>query len=155
MFGVTRASDPGRAYFSRRNLMTSQPTTVEVFRRATELLQAGEIDEWLTLFHDDIVLEFPFAPPQAPKRLEGKEALSAHVKGRAARRLAAPRAENLTIHRSVDPTTLTAEMTIRGEGGPDRPAIAVVSVHDGLITLYRDYWNPLDLINSRQTPSSD
>ena len=132
----------------------NRPTTVEVFQRATDLLQAGEIDEWLALFHDDVVFEFPFAPPPAPKRLEGKQALSTHVKGRAARRLTAPTVENLTIYQSVDPTILTAEMTVRGEGGPDRPAIAVVSVHDGLITLYRDYWNPLDLINSKKTPSS-
>jgi len=125
--------------------MTTQPSTIEVFQRATDLMQADEIDQWLTLFHDDVVFEFPFAPPQVPKRLEGKEALTAHVKGRAARRLTAPSVENLTIHQSVDPTTLVAEMTIRGAGGPERLAIAVVNVHDGLITLYRDYWNPMDL----------
>ncbi|WP_028933599.1 nuclear transport factor 2 family protein [Pseudonocardia spinosispora] len=130
--------------------MTLQPSTAEVFRRATYLMQAGEIDQWLALFHDDVVFEFPFAPPGAPRRLEGKEALTAHVTGRAARRLAAPRVENLTVHQSVDPTTLVAEMTVRGEGGAERPAIAVVSVREGRITLYRDYWNPLDVINGKQ-----
>lgn len=140
MFCMTTGSESAR----------DVPTTVEVFSRATDLLQAGEIDDWLALFHDDIVFEFPFAPPPAPTRLEGKEALTTHVKGRVARRLVAPRVENLTIYQSVDPTTLTAEMTVRGEGGPDRPAIAVVSVHDGLITLYRDYWNPLDLQAPKQ-----
>jgi hypothetical protein len=30
--------------------------------------------------------------------------------------------------------------------GKEALAIAVVTVHDGLMTLYRDYWNPLDLM---------
>lgn len=125
--------------------MTAPQTTRAVFQQASALMQAGEIDEWLALCSDDIVVEFPFAP-QAARHIEGKEALSAHLKGRVARRLSAPEVEHLTVHQSTDPTTLIAEMTIRGEEGATRAAIAVVTVHDGLIALYRDYWNPLDLM---------
>jgi ketosteroid isomerase-like protein len=114
-------------------------------------MQAGEIDGWLALCSDDIAVEFPFAP-RAAQRIDGKEALSAHLKGRVARRLSAPEVEHLTVHQSADPTTVIAEMTIRGEEGATRAAIAVVTVHDGLMTLYRDYWNPLDLRADNDAP---
>jgi hypothetical protein len=79
--------------------MTQQSKTEAVFLRGAELLQQGATDQWLELFDDDAVLEFPFAPSGAPSRVEGKAAI----------------------------------------------AVVVVVVRDGLITLYRDYWNPLDL----------
>lgn len=117
---------------------------MDVFRRSAELLQEGAIDKWLALFDDEAVLEFPFAPPGTPSRVEGKVALSDHVKARADR-VESPKIERLKIHVTEDPTTIVAEMTITGALGKIRPAIAVITVHDGLITLYRDYWNWLDL----------
>lgn len=117
----------------------------DLFRRAVALMRAGEIDAWLGLCHDDVVMEFPFAPPPSPRRIDGKEALRTHLKGRAARRLSAPQVENVVVHECRDPATLIAEMTIHGEGGPDRPVIVVVQVRDGLLSLYRDYYNPTDL----------
>jgi uncharacterized protein len=116
-----------------------------VLRRAIDLMQAGEIEAWLGLCSDDVVLEFPFAPPPRPRRVQGKEAIGALLDGR---RLAAPRVEDLVLHECVAPDTVIAEMTVRGASGPDRSAIAVVQIRDGLITLYRDYWNPLDVTDT-------
>jgi hypothetical protein len=62
-----------------------------------------------------------------------------------AKRMASPKVEQLQIHVTEDPSTIIAEMTIRGAQEQTRQAIAVVTVQGGLITLYRDYWNPLDL----------
>jgi catechol 2,3-dioxygenase-like lactoylglutathione lyase family enzyme len=58
----------------------SPRTTVDAFRHSMEFLQEGALDSWLALFDDNAVLEFPFAPPGAPSRVEGKTALSDHVK---------------------------------------------------------------------------
>jgi catechol 2,3-dioxygenase len=118
--------------------------TVTAFLRSMDFLQDGALDQWLALFDDHAVLEFPFAPPGSPSRVEGKAALADHVKARA-KRMPSPKVEQLHIHVTEDPSTIVAEMTIRGATDRTRRAIAVVTVHNGLITLYRDYWNPLDL----------
>jgi ketosteroid isomerase-like protein len=130
------------------NHMPADPSAREVFQRAVDLMRADDIDAWLDLCHDDIVMEFPFAPSPAPRRIDGKESLGTHLKGRAARRLSAPKVENIVIHECSDPATVIAEMTIRGEGSPDRPAIAVIQVRDGLMRSYRDYYDPMDLMSS-------
>ncbi|MEN3306857.1 MAG: hypothetical protein V7603_3059 [Micromonosporaceae bacterium] len=130
------------------NHMPAHSSAREVFQRAVDLMRADDIDAWLDLCHDDIVMEFPFAPSPAPRRIDGKESLGTHLKGRAARRLSAPKVENVVVHECSDPATVIAEMTIRGEGSPDRPAIAVIQVRDGLMSLYRDYYNPMDLMAS-------
>jgi ketosteroid isomerase-like protein len=127
--------------------MPSPASAHQVFQRAVGLMQAGEIDAWLDLCHDEIVMEFPFAPAPAPRRIDGKEALGTHLRGRAARRLTAPKVESVVVHECHDPATVVAELTIRGEGGTDRAAIAVVEVRDGLMSLYRDYYNPMDLVS--------
>jgi ketosteroid isomerase-like protein len=119
-------------------------------KRAVDLMRADDIDAWLDLCHDDIVMEFPFAPSPAPQRIDGKESLRTHLKGRVARRLSAPEVENVVVHECGDPATVIAEMTIRGEGGPDRSAIAVIQVRDGLMSLYRDYYNPMDLMSGER-----
>jgi ketosteroid isomerase-like protein len=121
------------------------PTTLDVFRQAIDHMQADRIDEWLDLCHDDVVLEFPFAPPPIPQRIVGKPAVATQLGARAEHRLAAPQVENLAVHLCLDPSTLVAEFSVRGADGSTRPAIAVVNVRAGLITLYRDYWNPLDV----------
>jgi ketosteroid isomerase-like protein len=134
--------------------MPAHPSAREVFQRAIDLLRADEIDAWLDLCHHDMVMEFPFAPAPSPRRIDGKGPISTHLKDRVARRLSAPRVENLVIHECADPATLIAELTIRGEGSPDRPAIAVVQVRDGLMTLYRDYYNPMDLMPGNKGPDA-
>ena len=58
---------------------------------------------------------------------------------------------DLRIHQTTDPETIVVEM--RGVGrlvetdAPfDMTYIAVVTVRDGRITSYRDYWNPLAVL---------
>jgi ketosteroid isomerase-like protein len=133
--------------------MTAHPTALDVFDRAMTLMQTDNIEWLVALCDEDIVMEFPFAPQPAPWRIEGKEALSKQLKARVAWRLSAPKVDNLTVYECTDPTTLIAETMVRGRAPPRAPAIAVVQVCDGLMTLYRDYWNPLDLMASKKAPS--
>ncbi len=58
---------------------------------------------------------------------------------------------DLRIHETTDPETIVAEMRGVGRlvetGAPyDMTYIAVVTVRDGRITNYRDYWNPLAVL---------
>jgi len=68
-------------------------------------------------------------------------ALAEHICARA-QRLEAPKIVQKNIHVTDDPTTIIAKMTLQGARGQLRPAIAV-------ITVCRDYWNPLDLIGHK------
>src|SRR6266545_5089176 len=63
-----RASGPPSKPCSRRWGMTAPQ---EVFQRAIRSVQDRELDSYVELFADDGTLEFPFAPPGAPQRMQG------------------------------------------------------------------------------------
>ncbi|QQC92988.1 nuclear transport factor 2 family protein [Streptomyces alfalfae] len=122
-------------------------TPEEAFRQGIDLLLAKRFDAWIDLWAEDGVMEFPFAPPGAPCRLEGKAAVSAYM-------TAYPDHIDLTaipyveVHRTGDPDVVVVEMRSEGRavatGHPfEMSYVAVVTVEEGLITHYRDYWNPL------------
>jgi len=131
-----------------RNTSTEGATTPEaVFRHGIDLLLAKRFDAWVDLWAEDGVMEFPFAPPGAPRRLAGKAAVSSYMS-------AYPDHIDLTaipyveVHRTDDPDVVVVEMRSEGRavatGQPfEMSYVAVVTVKEGLITHYRDYWNPL------------
>ncbi|MEU7408871.1 nuclear transport factor 2 family protein [Streptomyces sp. NPDC042638] len=119
----------------------------QLYRHSLRLLLEKDIPAWIALWAEDGVMEFPFAPPGWPDRLEGREAIAAYMR---------PYPDHidlrdfpdLRIHRTTDPETLVVEMRgvgrVTGTGAPfDMTYIAVVSVRDGRFVSYRDYWNPL------------
>ncbi|MEU6480796.1 nuclear transport factor 2 family protein [Streptomyces sp. NPDC047017] len=121
----------------------------ELFRHGLRLLLDKDIDAWVALWAEDGVMEFPFAPEGRPRRLAGRAAVAAYMR---------PYPDHidlrdfpeLTVHETTDPGTIVAELRGVGRlvatGGPfDMRYVAVVTVRDGLITGYRDYWNPLAL----------
>ncbi|MGA5117292.1 nuclear transport factor 2 family protein [Streptomyces pseudogriseolus] len=57
------------------------PTPIRTAARQAFLdhLAAGRVDEWTDLFTEDGVLEFPYAPPGYPTRLQGRDELRAHM----------------------------------------------------------------------------
>ncbi|GGU29857.1 nuclear transport factor 2 family protein [Streptomyces coeruleorubidus] len=129
--------------------MSAPTAPADLYRHSLRLLLEKDIDAWVGLWAEDGVMEFPFAPPGRPRRLEGKEAVAAYMR---------PYPDHidlhdfpdLRIHRTTDPETIVAEMRGVGRlvktGSPyDMTYIAVVTVRDGLIASYRDYWNPLAL----------
>ncbi|WP_079143434.1 nuclear transport factor 2 family protein [Streptomyces luteocolor] len=87
------------------------------------------------------------APPGAPRRLDGRSAVRAYMTAYPDHidLAAIPHVE---IHRTTDPEVVIVEMRSEGRSvstGRDfeMEYVAVVTVKDGLITHYRDYWNPL------------
>ncbi|MFF8644211.1 nuclear transport factor 2 family protein [Streptomyces sp. NPDC015345] len=119
----------------------------DVFRHGLELLLAKDFEGWVDLWADDGTFEFPFAPPGAVRHLEGKPAIRAYMS-------AYPHHVDLhafpdtRVHRTGDPDVVIAEMRAEGRsvatGQPfEMSYVAVVTVKNGLITHYRDYWNPL------------
>lgn len=127
--------------------MSAPTSPADLYRHSLRLLLDKNIPDWLALWAEDGVMEFPFAPDGWPQRLEGREAIAAYMR---------PYPDHidlrdfpdLRIHRTTDPETLVVEMRGVGRlvhtGSPfEMTYIAVVTVQGGRFTSYRDYWNPL------------
>jgi ketosteroid isomerase-like protein len=123
-------------------------TAVEIFRKLAQAgVGANDNGATLDLCADDVVFEFPFAPPGHPARVEGKPELGAYLKRISGRRRLQG-VSNLEIHETVNPDVAIVEMTMTGTvtatGAPyEQSYVGVLTVRDGLIVRYRDYWNPL------------
>lgn len=97
------------------------------------------------LFAEDVVFEFPYAPDGLPKRLEGMPALADHLV-----RLDPMLELGEFTLREVHPSekTVIFEFSCRGRGVAtglpyDQDYISVVTLREGRIARYCDYWNPL------------
>jgi len=123
-------------------------TAVDVFSKLAQVgVGTNDIGAMLDLCADDVVFEFPFAPPGRPARVEGKPALRDYLKA-VAGRVRIEGLGNLEIHETANPDVAIIEMTLTGTvtatGAPhEQSYISVLTVRDGLIVRYRDYWNPL------------
>jgi len=129
---------------SRRERMT---TAIEVFNKLAEGIATGNGDALIDLCADDVVFEFPFAPEGRPTRVEGKAAVGEYLKTLSGH----VRLEGVTaleIHETVKPELAIIEMTMTGTvaatGAPfEQSYVSFLTVRDGLVANYRDYWNPL------------
>jgi uncharacterized protein len=132
--------------------MSAPTSPADLYRHSLRLLLDKNIPAWVALWAEDGVMEFPFAPDGRPRRLEGREAIAGYMR---------PYPDHidlrdfpdLLIHQTTDPRTIVVEMRGVGRlvetGSPfDMRYIAVVTVRDGRITSYRDYWNPLAVLES-------
>jgi uncharacterized protein len=132
----------------------AEPTTAaDVYRHSLNLLLGKDMDGWVALCDDDVVIEFPFAPEGFPSKLEGKTAVAAYMRGYPDH-IDLREIPQLEIHQTLNPGTIIAEW--RGIGRMvdtdlpyDMPYVAVVTVTNGRITHYRDYWNPLAILGSQ------
>ncbi|MEU0505635.1 nuclear transport factor 2 family protein [Nocardia sp. NPDC005998] len=121
-------------------------TPSELVDRALALLLAKDMAGFAGLWAESGVLEFPFAPPGYPTRLDGRAAIEEYMRGY-------PDIVDMreitekSLHRSVDPEVVIVEFAAAGRiVATDAPYqmryIAVITVRDNAIQLYRDYWSP-------------
>ncbi|WP_243790302.1 nuclear transport factor 2 family protein [Saccharopolyspora gloriosae] len=126
--------------------MTTRTTPADVIDRFTTSLLAKDMAGAIELFAPNVVFEAPFAA-NTPARVDGREGMRAYLEGY-------PDRVDITgfpayvLHETADPDTVIAEFTAHGRtvrtGQPYvMPYIAVLTVRDGLITSYRDYWSPV------------
>ncbi|MFJ4094248.1 nuclear transport factor 2 family protein [Kitasatospora sp. NPDC089913] len=131
---------------------TAGTTPEELYRHSLRLLLDKDIAGWVGLWAEDGVMEFPFAPPGRPTRLDGRPAVAAYMAGYTDH-IDLRDFPELRIRRTDDPQTVVVEMRgvglLVGTGAPfDMRYIAVVTVRDGRFTSYRDYWNPLAVLEA-------
>ncbi|MGW1989235.1 nuclear transport factor 2 family protein [Embleya sp. NPDC001921] len=135
--------------------MSANTTPADLYRHGLRLLLDKDIPAWVDLWDEDGVFEFPFAPADRPQRLVGKAAVAQYMR-HYPDHIDLHDFPYVEIHRTTTPETIVVEMRGVGRlvatGSPfDMSYIAVVTIEDGLITRYRDYWNPLAL----QDPAAD
>ncbi|MFE9723851.1 nuclear transport factor 2 family protein [Streptomyces sp. NPDC005794] len=132
--------------------MSDAMSPADLYRHSLRLLLDKDIDAWVALVDDDALFEFPYAPDGFPSKLEGKEAVAAYMRGYPDS-IDLREVTGLKIHELRDEDTVIAEWRgvgrIVATGAPyEMPYVAVVTVKDGRIAGYRDYWNPLAIPGS-------
>jgi ketosteroid isomerase-like protein len=114
---------------------------------ALELLLKHDMAGFAGLWAEDGVLEFPFAGPGYPKRVEGRDAIHEYLRDYPnlldIREIVAK-----TVHETADPAVAVVELTVGGivvasQKPYELSYIAVITVENGEIRSYRDYWSPL------------
>jgi uncharacterized protein len=122
-------------------------TFAATFRRGLESLVAKDVAGWVSMWAEDGTMEFPYAPPGYPQRLDGKAAISDYLRDYPSK----VDIKTFTIeafHQTVDPSIVIIEFAVEGRAvQTDRRYamryVGVVTLRDGKIVTYRDYWNPL------------
>ncbi|WP_327107784.1 nuclear transport factor 2 family protein [Nonomuraea glycinis] len=117
----------------------------QTFRDHLDHLSSGRFAEWVDLFAEEGVLEFPYAPKGYPAQVAGKQDLLVHLKSFSENF----RVEftDLRFHETTDPSLVIAELKSEGvaleTGRPyNQTYISVVETKDGKISRYVDFWNP-------------
>lgn len=113
---------------------------------------APDAQTLLDMVTDDIRFEFPFALPDGPKIIEGKQAFADHL----------PKVadlftfESMKLDRaflSADRRNAVVEFSVKAHATGsaaryDQDYVSVIDLREGLISRYRDYWNPLIVLSA-------
>ncbi len=127
-----------------------------IVQRYLYLFSQQSWDEWIDLWADDGVLEFPFAPTGRRSRYVGRSDILAYMKAvaeRMAGRIKSEGLDSFVMHPMLDPSTFCLEMGIKGRVlETDAPYlqkyISIIETKGGKLSLYREYWNPLVSIDA-------
>ncbi len=130
----------------------------QTFKNHLEFLSSGRIEEWVDLFKEDGILEFPYGPKDFPTSVSGKKELYEYMKN-------FPdhfevKFDNLHFHATEEPTLVIAEFTSDGHavstGKPYiQKYISVVTTDEkGKIIRYVDFWNPMVALEAIDAPLS-
>lgn len=127
------------------------PSFSAMLRAALGDALAPNAATFLDMFDERGIMEFPFAPPGMTGRLEGRVALAEHLESLVSL-IAIDDFKSPTVHRSRD-DVFVLEFEGRGRGiATARPYlqtyVSVIKIEGGRITHYRDYWNPLVVLET-------
>jgi len=106
-------------------------------------------DSFVAMMAEDGVMEFPYLSAGEPVRLNGREAVRQHLASLAGL-IDIDSFHDLVVHASQTPGVFVLQMRCIGKavatGLPyNQRYISVITVADGHIVKYLDYWNPLVL----------
>jgi uncharacterized protein (TIGR02246 family) len=122
-------------------------TPADVLAQRRRLILSGDADGYADLFAPDAVIESPFAPPGAPSRLEGREAIREYSRHVMASPLRLEDFEVAELYQTQDPEVVIVEMhakatlTTTGQSFA-ATSIQILRIREGQIVLFRDFANP-------------
>ncbi|WFR61502.1 nuclear transport factor 2 family protein [Paenibacillus amylolyticus] len=124
----------------------------QIMHGFTQLLLEGRLEEWLELYTPEAIFEFPYAPAGYPQKLEGKVEITDHIHNLLGMIEIQQFSEPIILADSTK-QQFVAEFTCKGRSlVTDKPYnqtyISVVSHRNGKITHYKDYWNPMIVLES-------
>jgi ketosteroid isomerase-like protein len=127
-------------------------TAREIFDRHLRLLLDKDMQGWAELFAEDARFELPFSPAGYPKSLDGRAAIRDYIRDYPDH-IDLHDFVDVAVHQTDNPNVLIAEMRAEGRvvatGKPYRMRyISVITIKDGQIANFRDYWNPLTAIEA-------
>jgi uncharacterized protein len=122
-------------------------TPADVLAQRHRLTLNGNADGLADLFAPDAVIESPFAPPGAPLRLEGREAIREYSRHVVASPLRLEEYEVVEFYQTQDPEVVIVEMrakaTLTTTGRSfATTSIQILRIREGQIVLFRDFANP-------------
>lgn len=122
-------------------------TAAQLLKNSLDTFLAKDIEGWSRLCDENIVVEFPFAPDAASRKLLGRAAIYEYLKNYPSV-IDIQRAPTLTVHATGDPDMAIAEWSVSGRvisnGHPYEMSYATfVTFRNGLIVNYREYWDPM------------
>ncbi|WP_461152590.1 nuclear transport factor 2 family protein [Saccharopolyspora tripterygii] len=116
-------------------------------RTLLDLMLAGDTDAVAELWAEDGTAEFPFAAGDSPRELVGRDEVRRYLAD-------FPQVYDMrevpaiTVHQTQRPDTAIVEyhatgLSLRTGKSYRMDYVVVITVQDGLITRFRDYWSPL------------
>jgi hypothetical protein len=122
-------------------------TAVQLLRHSLDTFLAKDIKGWAELCDVNVVVEFPFAPDEASRRMVGRTAIYEYLKEYPSV-IDLRKTDTMSIYATDDPNRAIAEWSVSGQvisnGNPYEMSYATfVTFKNGLIVNYREYWNPI------------
>jgi len=122
-------------------------TAVQLLRHSLNTFLAKDIKGWAELCDVNVVVEFPFAPDEASRRMVGRAAIYEYLKDYPSV-IDLRKTDTMSIYATDDPNRAIAEWSVSGQvisnGNPYEMSYATfVTFKNGLIVNYREYWNPI------------
>ncbi|WP_332305605.1 nuclear transport factor 2 family protein [Rhizobium sp. GR12] len=122
------------------------PTATDLLRRSLDRFLAKDMKGWTDLCAEDVVAEFPFAPPGSPTWIEGRPALYEYLRNYPDA-IDVRSLPTLRTYATDDANVAIAEwgasgLVVSNANPYDMSYATSVTFRDGLIVNYREYWNP-------------
>jgi ketosteroid isomerase-like protein len=127
-------------------------TAVELLQGSLDTFLAKDMKGWTDRCDENVIAEFPFAPKGSPARIEGRAALYEYLRNYPSF-IDVHKLPTMKIYATTDENVAIAEWSASGHvlsnGNPYEMSYATfVTFRDGLITNYREYWNPLAFLEA-------
>ena len=125
----------------------TRQVNLSLMERYQALLLEHRFDEWIELWAEDGICEFPFARPERPRLLQGKAAILSYMTAYPSW-FTVEGVDELRVHQGLDPSVVIVEMKIKAhavETGKryDQQFVIVAEAREGKLSHYREYSNPL------------